>query len=156
MGRGDTCQDGNYVVQIKDIFYKDFRSGGGAVLIESVVHTSSYDVNDTSTHGCNKEGSEVTFFINNGDSFLPNFKQFAKAATGFDDAGNGIPDEEVTQEYCEAMLSNEQAPTPYAGCFIYVEARTKPQKKDPTKSFTYVDFSPIKLLADGTPDISSI
>lgn len=156
MGRGDNIMDGNYVIQMKDIFYKDFRSGGGAVLVEALIHTSSYVVEDTSTHDCNKEGSNVTIFINAGDSFLSNFKAFAKAASGFDDAGNEMPEEEVTEEYCNTMLSGEDAPTPFAGGYVYVEARTKPQKRDPSKSFTYVDFYPIKLNADGTPDLNSV
>jgi hypothetical protein len=135
---------------------KALRSGKEAVIIEMTVHTSSYDANDASTHGCNKEGSDVTSFINMGDSFLGNFKAFAKAAAGFDVNGQPMPDEEVTEAYCEQILSSEAGPTPLAGGYVYVEARTKPQVRDPSKSFTYVDFSPVALLPDGTPDMSSI
>ncbi len=155
-GRGDYVTDGNYVNKIVDIFLKDMRSGKQAVLVEMEVVVSSFDAADSSTHGCNKEGDKVTQFFHFGDSFLSNFKSFAKAAAGFDDAGQPMPDEEVTEAYCESLLSSEQGPTPLLNCFVYIEARTKPQQRDPSKTFTYVDFSPVKLNADGTPDLTSI
>lgn len=155
-GQGESLRDGNYVLKLKDVFPKNFRSGGGAVLVEALVSTSSFTIEDSSTHDCNKEGDDVTIFINYGDSFLSNYKGFAIAASGFDDQGNQIPDAEVTEEYCNSLLSNEQAPSSLIGSFVYVEARTKPQKRDQNKSFTYIDFYPIRMNADGTPDLTSI
>lgn len=150
--RNPMLKAGNYVARLTSAEYKNLRQGGSAVIVEMQVVVSSYDPQDPNTHQSNKEGTAASVFIKQNDSFASNMKEIILALSGFDQAGNPRPvDDVVSQAECEALVGAEQV---YAGRYVYLEARDIMTRQN--KPFTRINWHPCPLKADGTPDLERL
>lgn len=150
--RGDFVKDGNYVLRLSAAEMRDLRSGKKAVILETLVIVSSYDPANPAHAECHKEGDSVTIFINKNDSFNGNIKELMIALSGLNAQGQPRPDNDVvTAAEAVSLVSPQQ---PFAGVLFYIEARTRPMKTDPNKSFTNINYWPMPLAADGSPDLA--
>ena len=151
MRRGSYIEPGDYVARLLSAEFKAGRKGN-QVILELAVITSSYDHARPETHGCNHEGSTMTAFVKQNDSFLSNIKEIVLALSGFDEKGNPRPETDtVTAAECNALTSPEQ---PFAGALVYIEAR--PIKTRAGGDYTRVNWWPCPLNADGTPNLDAI
>ena len=151
MRRGSYVEPGDYVARLLSAEFKAGRKGN-QIILELAVVTSSYDHARPETHGCNHEGSTMTAFIKQNDSFLGNIKEVILALSGFDD--KGMPRDEtdnVSQEECNALVSAEQ---PFKGAMVYLEARAIKTKAG--GDFTRVNWWPCPIKADGSPDLEKL
>jgi hypothetical protein len=149
--RNDYINPGCYALRIVQVKYITGRNGDH-VVVEADVITSSYEDAKPETHGCNREGSRLSAFIKKNDNFDGNMKELMIALIGYDANGACRADDDlVTQEECEAAISDAQ---PYAGAVVYAEAKQITTKAG--NPYTRVNWWPIKMLADGTPDYESI
>jgi hypothetical protein len=145
--------EGHYVLRIKDVIWKDARSGDSMAIIESEVVISSYDAQDPVTAKHNREGTTASICITNNDSFLSNWKEFVIAASGFDEQGQPRSiDDVVTEDEAQGVFSSEAGVTPLQGAYIFVEAHDVPTRGGGV--FTRKAFKPIKLDANGQIDLA--
>lgn len=146
--RNAYIQDGDYVLKILSVIFKEGRNSN-MVIIEADVLVSNYD--PTAAPQANHEGTRISTFINaKNDSFLSNVKEFIIAASGFDTSGNPRPlDDQVGADECEQAMGPDQ---PLAGALLYVKAREVVTKAG--TPFTRVNYHPAALLPDGTVDLN--
>jgi hypothetical protein len=150
MRKGSYLEEGMYVLQILNGQYKQGRSGSDMVIVECTVITRNYD--PQTNPGANKEGSKVSIFIKKNDSFLGNIKALIIAAMGFDEQGNPCPlDYAVNEQECDSLVDQNQA---FAGAYLAVEAVTRPTRAG--GEFTNLNYFPVPLQADGTPDLNLV
>jgi hypothetical protein len=145
--------EGNYILKIKDVIWKDTRGGDSMAIIESEVVISSYDAQDPATSKHNREGTTASICITYNDSFLSNRKEFIIAASGFD--ADGQPrsvDDVVSEEEAQGAFSGEAGPSPYQGSYLYVVANDVPTRAGGI--FTRKAFHPVKLDANGQVDLA--
>ncbi len=146
--RGNNINPGDYICKLCSSEFKQGRQKN-MVITELEVIKSSYEAAKAETHGCNREGSRMTNFVSQNDSFVSNIKEIILAASGFDAVTGKArdPEDTVTQAECEALVSPEQ---PYAGALVYIEAREVDTRAG--GKFTRVSWWPCPLQADGSPD----
>lgn len=147
--RNANITPGDYVVEITEALYKNLRSGKNSVIIEGRVLVSSYNAANPNTLGCNKEGSDISVFVTQNDSFASNMKEIILALSGFDAAGNPRPlDDVVTSTECEALVAPEQA---YTGRKVFLQAREITTKAG--NPYTRVQWHPCPIDGQGKPDL---
>ena len=145
--RNDFIEEGDYVARLLSSEYKPGRQGN-YVICELEIVVSSYNAADPTKQRCNMEGSRVSVFIKQNDSFASNIKEVMLAVSGFDEHGQPRPvDDVVSQQECEALVSPEQS---FKGRLVYLEAREVPTRAG--GKFTRVSWWPCPLKADGSPD----
>ena len=146
--RNPCLEGGQYILKILSMVYKEPTRTGGytGIIIEVEVITSSHD--PVSCPGSNPEGTRASIFMKQNDSMASNFKGLLIAACGFDKDGNprSVTDT-ITTEDAEAAVGPEQ---PYSGALIFDIANASPTRAGGT--FTYHNFHPVALNADGTID----
>ncbi len=145
--RGNNINPGDYICRVCQAEYKPGRTKT-FVIIELEVLKSTYEDGDPARAACNREGSRMTNFVLQNDSFASNVKEIVLAVSGFDAQGQPRDQHDtVTQAECEALVSPEQ---PFAGAIVYIEAREVPTRAGGI--FTRVSWWPCPIKADGTPD----
>jgi hypothetical protein len=141
---------GEYVLRVSAVQWKEGRNSN-MVIVETEVLASSYDATDPSTHESNREGTHPSIFIKEGDAFLSNMKEFICAASGFDQAGNCRPfSSTVDEAEAAAILGPDQ---PMAGAFVFVRAFEAKTRAGGT--FTRINYLPVPVKGDGTPDLEA-
>ncbi len=153
-GGGTRLTDGDYVGIYREGKVQTTRDGRILTFFEVEIIKSTFNTADPTSHQCIKEGQVVSVCLNRNDSFLGNFKEVVLAISGFDSQGNARPDESVvTEDESKAVVGPEQR---YVGAMVFLEVRTKPQKRDPTKTFTYINWWPCPKNPDGSPDLNKL
>jgi len=154
-GGGDRITDGDYVAVYCGAQTKEKRDKTGSmVFFEVEIVKSTFNPADATTHQCIREGRRVSVCLNKNDSFLCNFKEVVLALSGFDAQGQPRPDDSVvTKEESLAVVGPEQK---YVGALVFLEVRTKPQVRNPQKTFTYINWWPCPRMADGSPDLQRL
>ncbi len=146
--RGTYLEPGKYIAKLASAEFKKGRQKN-MVILEVKILTSSYNAEDPSTHGANREGSNATVFVLQNDSFIHNMKEIMLALSGFDETNKPRPETDVvSKDECNALVSPEQ---PYSGATVYLETLSKP-KRDGTGEFTLTNWWPCPLMPDGSPD----
>lgn len=149
--RGNNMNPGTYIARVSSAEFKHGRQKD-MVIIEVEILTSSYDVNDPTTHQCNKEGSRATVFVSMNDNFLSNMKEIILAVSGFDAQGQPRPENDtVTKAETDAFVSADQ---PFAGALVYLEARLIKTKAQ--TDFTRISWWPCPQHPDGSPDVDKL
>lgn len=153
--RGNNITPGDYVAKLLSAEFKQGRKGNYMIL-ELQVLVSSYIADNPQFAGCNPEGSTITVFVKQNDSFLGNVKEIVLAVSGFDDQGHSRDETDpVTQDECNQLVSPAQ---PFAGAVVYMEARQIKTKAG--GDFTRVNWWPCPLKKDaaGTlvPDLDRL
>lgn len=146
--RNPFLEAGSYILKILSMVYKEPTRTGGytGIIIEVEVVTSSFDPQNCPQS--NQEGTRASIFMKQNDSMASNFKGLLIAAAGFDKDGNPRPvSDVVTTEEAEAAVGPEQ---PYSGALVFDVANSSPTRAGGT--FTYHNFHPVALNADGTID----
>lgn len=145
--KGNNVESGNYIAKLCSAEYKTGRTASYVILeVEILVSTYSPDAPDTIN--CNREGSRATIFVKQNDSFASNIKEAILALSGFNEANQPRPEDDVVnQDECNALIDARQA---FKGAIVYLEAREITTKKG--TPFTRICWWPCPLAADGTPD----
>jgi hypothetical protein len=144
--RNPFLEAGQYILKILSMVYKEPTRTGGytGIIIEVEVVTSSFDPQNCPLS--NQEGTRACIFMKQNDSMASNFKGLLIAACGFDNDGNPRPvSSVVTAEEAETAVGPE---SPFAGALVFDVANSSPTRAGGT--FTYHNFHPVALNADGT------
>ncbi len=134
---GVYLSDGRYKLKISKCVYFKTEAGPYAFIAELLVTESS----DPDKHPV---GAARTWYQSDNKSFKPELKAFYYAATGYnerDPAQEKFIRENIEQR-SEAVMQKAVTHQVLGGREITVDVNTKPQKGDPTKSFTKHVFTP--------------
>ncbi len=149
--RGNNITGGDYLGRFVQAEYKEGQQGT-YVIIEVEIVASTHAENDPINGMSNPIGQRVTIFVKKNQNFDGNIKEIMLSLSPHNPDGSTRDDTSIIPQQETAALLTQ--PCPFAGQFVYLQAREVPTKVG--GKYTRVNWWHCPKDAQGNPDTATM